>query len=160
MVLVSLIELFLVVWAVRVITSSLAFRKSGVDVMDIKNKSEMNVEDNHQRSDDEEGLKDTAWKNWTLVKVCFAVSLIFSISLVAFFLSLILFFRTTKSSNPFLREPAHFTSKGNVVSKDILVHEEICDENSRHPKAEKIKHPSSILGRIFNPSRNERNQNC
>ena len=102
LVLVSLIELFLVVWAVRVITSSLAFWKSGVDVMDIKNKSEMNVEDNHQRGDDEESLKHTTWKNWTLVKVCFAVGLIFFISLVAFFLSLIFFFRTTKSSNPFL----------------------------------------------------------
>ena len=102
MVLVSLIELFLVVWAVRVITSSLAFWKSRVDVMHIKNKGEMNVKDNHHRGDDEESLKDTTWKNWALIKVCFAIGLIFFISLVALFLSLIVFFRTTKSSNPFL----------------------------------------------------------
>ena len=106
--------------------------------MDVKHKCEMNIEDNHHRGNDEESFKNTTWKNWTLVEVCFAIGLILFISLVAFFLSLILFFSATESGSPLLGHPAKFTSKGNIVSKNVLVHEEVCDKNSRDAKAKKI----------------------
>ena len=70
--------------------------------MGIKYEGEMDVQDNNEGSNHEHNFHYATWKDWALIKVSLAISLVFFISFIAFFLCFILIFGSSKCGSPLL----------------------------------------------------------
>ena len=104
--------------------------------MSVEHESEVDVHNDYDGGDHEKSLEDATWKNWALIEVGFAVLLIFFISLIALVLCFVLFFGASDGSHPLLRHPAKLAGERNVVSENVLVHDQVGDENPWHAQAE------------------------
>ena len=100
--------------------------------MSVEDEGKVEVDANNQRSDHEEDLCGTAWKDGALVEVCLAVGLVFFISFGAFFLSLILVLVSSNFFSPFLRHPTNLICEQYVADKNVAVHDQVENCNEWH----------------------------
>ena len=131
-----------------VISTTLTLAQSTSIIMGVEDIHEVDVDDNDERSDNEEHLCSASRENGALIEIGFAVGLVFLISFVAFLNLSILLLSSSELIRPFLREPANLICKQYVADKDVSVYEEVAKEDERHAKAVEIETKQAIESSI------------